>query len=734
MKNLKFTKITQFVGEYVLPTYDGQKLSYSKKKTALEKWIQENPQYNSDGTKNTQKQQELLDNLMGNQTLGKLISDYLEERYPIYVSEKEKIRKQLAFDRFIKTPMPTQDQVLRAFTWFLCPSVQAEFWNNLVKFDSFMKNVSNTILDTQYKIDPTMLILYSSKGRTGKSFRLEAIQETVKNLGFPSTIRTVKGVFAKDFHSRNDYNNGLMIINEWDNQHEIDYTLLKNLIEKKPITISVKGKSNQTLELDGCIAGASNYRPKTPGERRVSVIDFAEVPYYGDLDSNNPEQEVGNTIDPEFVTPEEKVVLFQYILQTYYHYYYHITKINKSYINNNNKNKKETSFIGNMITKSAGTLNSAKCSTMGVNIFTAYLDAMLSTNYVDISNFASWRVGKHFDHFSSRDFDPILENLVQSNHLEKIEGENKYNILTSIAEIKEYLFPPVQKARYTYQEAFDLLKKHLDLSFLPQHQTNFRFSSEIHPFDLYNENIEGEFECLNDFKSLLPTNDHKSIRSQDNVYLDKFLFEIDHIPNKSQEECLEFQKKILQKLRDQGCVYRAVFSGNKSIHIIIKLDPETSDIPTDADEYKFVWKLLAKKYDFSDADRACNDPCRLTRHPNIIRHDTNQKQDLLCFDRNTVSLKWVDWYIDSQIPQKMIKISSTNNINSSSSDVSTFIDNYMKKHKLEYKEGQRNTILCKLRGALDTAGIEYGEQDLLDYGFDDEIVNETNNLSQTKRI
>lgn len=82
----------------------------------------------------------------------------------------------------------------------------------------------------------------------------------------------------------------------------------------------------------------------------------------------------------------------------------------------------------------------------------------------------------------------------------------------------------------------------------------------------------------------------------------------------------------------------------------------------------------------------------------------------------------------------MAKASSTHNINSSSSDISSFIDNYMKKHELEYKEGQRNTILCKLRGALDTAGIEYGEQDLLDYGFDEEIVNETNNLSQTKRI
>lgn len=108
------------------------------------------------------------------------------------------------------------------------------------------------------------------------------------------------------------------------------------------------------------------------------------------------------------------------------------------------------------------------------------------------------------------------------------------------------------------------------------------------------------------------------------MYLDKFLFEIDHIPNKSQEECLQIQKENLQKLRDQGCVYRAVFSGNKSIHIIIKLDSKTSDIPTNVDEYKFVWKLLAKKYGFHEADRACNDPCRLTRRPHVIRQDTKK--------------------------------------------------------------------------------------------------------------
>lgn len=722
-----FIEIAQFVGEQALANYNGIKIPYTEKKKLLQEWVNNHPQHNSDGTINQQRQKEFLNKLMIDSHLSQLISDYLEERYPIYVSEKEMSRKQMAFGRFIKAQLPTQDQVLRAFTWFLCPSVKAEFWNNLAKFDSFMKNVSNTILDTKYQIDPTMLILYSSKGRTGKSFRLEAIQETVKNLGFPSKIRTTDGIFGTGFHSVDDYNNGLMVINEWSNQSEINDTLLKNLIEKKPITIHIKNKNDQTLKIDSCITGASNNKLRLPPERRVSVIDFAEIPFTGDTDSNE-------SCDLEFVTQDEKVVLFQYILQTYYRYYCYITEKQKS-IDNNQKNKQTFSFIGNVATKSVGQLNSTRCSTTGIDTFIAYLDAMETMNYIDLSNFSSWRCKKNLARLSTRDLDAIIDDLVNNGHLAATSRSRIYNILTDVESIKDHLFPPIHKSRYTYQEAFDLLKTHLDLSFLPiNHSAIICIPSESRPFDFYTENSDGEFECLNDFKSLSPTNEHKSIRSQDNVYLDKFLFEIDYIPNKSQEECLECQKKTLQKLCDDRVIYRAVFSGKKSIHFVIKLDPETSDIPTNVDEYKFVWKLLAKKYGFSYADRACNDPCRLTRRPNVIRHDTNHNQDLLCFDKNKISLKWFDEYVDFQTTQKMAKVSSMNNINSSSSDVSTFIGNYMKKHELEYKEGQRNTILCKLRGALDTAGIEYDDQDLLDYGFDEEIVNETNNLSQTKRI
>ena len=54
----------------------------------------------------------------------------------------------------------------------------------------------------------------------------------------------------------------------------------------------------------------------------------------------------------------------------------------------------------------------------------------------------------------------------------------------------------------------------------------------------------------------------------------------------------------------------------------------------------------------------------------------------------------------------------------------------MKKNNCVYEHGERNKTVCKIRGALREAGIQYTEQDLLDYGFEQEILEETYNLSQ----
>ena len=84
-------------------------------------------------------------------------------------------------------------------------------------------------------------------------------------------------------------------------------------------------------------------------------------------------------------------------------------------------------------------------------------------------------------------------------------------------------------------------------------------------------------------------------------------------------------------------------------------------------------------------------------------------------------------YIQTQAVRK----TSANSFlpNSLNSNVAEFITNYMKKNNLEYKPDFRHRTVCSVRGALAKAGIQYSDQDLLDYGFEEKYVSNTANLS-----
>jgi hypothetical protein len=105
--------------------------------------------------------------------------------------------------------------------------------------------------------------------------------------------------------------------------------------------------------------------------------------------------------------------------------------------------------------------------------------------------------------------------------------------------------------------------------------------------------------------NLLLTNDDRhdyNVASYRNL-----VFEIDGIPLEEQELLIESRKNIIA---------RAVYSGGKSIHCIIQVE----NAPENKEQYKWLWKRLNEQIFKGLADRACSNPARLTRCPNMIRY------------------------------------------------------------------------------------------------------------------
>lgn len=95
-----------------------------------------------------------------------------------------------------------------------------------------------------------------------------------------------------------------------------------------------------------------------------------------------------------------------------------------------------------------------------------------------------------------------------------------------------------------------------------------------------------------------------------------FVFECDDVS-------LDWQKSIA--MQKKGVINRAVCSGGKSIHCRVTIDFE----PKDIEEYKRIWHLLNEKLFDGNADKACANPSRKTRHPNGFRFDKETTQEVL---------------------------------------------------------------------------------------------------------
>lgn len=120
-----------------------------------------------------------------------------------------------------------------------------------------------------------------------------------------------------------------------------------------------------------------------------------------------------------------------------------------------------------------------------------------------------------------------------------------------------------------------------------------------------------EYEVLNELKS--------PYRSDDNcLYHTRFLFESDEL------ELME-QLKLAQVHKDN--INRITFSGKKSLHVVIEFPKEYESFCNTY--YKMIWRYFASEWFMDKCDKACANPSRLTRRPDVTRKDTGKVQTLI---------------------------------------------------------------------------------------------------------
>ncbi|MDR0967780.1 MAG: hypothetical protein LBL75_03065 [Rickettsiales bacterium] len=212
--------------------------------------------------------------------------------------------------------------------------------------------------------------------------------------------------------------------------------------------------------------------------------------------------------------------------------------------------------------------------------------------------------------------------------------------------------------------------------------------------DKYGPNEYGEFQMMNAPLSKFPTPGHKTIRSQDNCSFDFFLYEFDDFS-------IEQQTEIMTRLATAGVLYRAVYSGSKSIHLLVR----AKYVPNTIDEYKFCWKYIVSELDLYGADTLCNDNSRMTRRPGVIREQTGKLQEQLYLNEYAYFTKnWRTAYEKSQ-NQKVSMIFS----DSVNSDFSEFGWSYIGKHNLTFGDGNWHGPCASVAGAFYVRGYSFDD-------------------------
>jgi hypothetical protein len=178
--------------------------------------------------------------------------------------------------------------------------------------------------------------------------------------------------------------------------------------------------------------------------------------------------------------------------------------------------------------------------------------------------------------------------------------------------------------------------------------------------DKWKPDSTGAFETVNEMKPGVTTLDDKSNNVQ---YMDTFLLEADEVSKaiyaieaervRAQPKGVPLSSSILfrerlaaqvteaTKLFNNGAVCRVVYSGSKSVHMLVRVNEGATTI----DEYKWLHAYLAAKMSNSlTFDPACKDPARLTRAPIRVERRSEYKGKEVIGVQELLMVNWTHIY------------------------------------------------------------------------------------------
>lgn len=166
------------------------------------------------------------------------------------------------------------------------------------------------------------------------------------------------------------------------------------------------------------------------------------------------------------------------------------------------------------------------------------------------------------------------------------------------------------------------------------------YSDQYSRIPHYTDNERDMFICTATFKKeyMEKLKDSKELpsRSKDNMLPAFFVYESDTIPLRQQlRKAAEIRTDPVLATR----VFSQTFSGSKSVHTLVFIDPEyREDI---AEDFKYYWALIGKALfgDIEKLDVACATIGRLSRNPNGVR-DNGTVQECYFYNPNATLRNW----------------------------------------------------------------------------------------------
>ena len=224
------------------------------------------------------------------------------------------------------------------------------------------------------------------------------------------------------------------------------------------------------------------------------------------------------------------------------------------------------------------------------------------------------------------------------------EVKNYFDEICGISKPTELSEPTeTPKTEYEYPEGFDLSQKKLT-------------KEDVEKFDIQvvseATNKTGHLEPLATDQFIvaarLKDKSQGLIRRTDLMEPVFFVYESDSL-------ALSEQQRILGPMRNIPSIFSMTYSGSKSIHTLVFIDPKDRDIVSQ--DYKFFWQTIGEELFGENAkylDPACASIVRLTRLPGGFRYDTGKDQKCLYINRKCCGVNIVK--ANAKYQQKLLDI------------------------------------------------------------------------------